>query len=184
MGLRCLSTAACRPSEIAPKSAPVSLGKIAEGGQFVQEREKIWAPLISQDLFKKEPVAMPNAVDRRRPVAIGHVSLNVTDIGAASRWLATVGLRPLVSSTDLAVLELRGGTHLVLVQAEQPPEPRTGAPFDLMFDDVDAAHRVFAERGLSPSPIRRGRIHDSFEIIGPDGWVFTINSSHATGQPI
>ena len=63
-------------------------------------------------------------------------------------------------------------------------EPGTGAPFDLMFDDVDAAHRIFDERGLPPSPIRRGRIHDSFEVIGPDGWIFTINSSHASGQPI
>jgi len=129
-------------------------------------------------------VAMPDAVDQRPPVAIGHVRLNVTDVGAASHWLETVGLRPIVSSSDLAVLELRGGTHLVVIQAEQPPEPRTGAPFDLMFDDVDATHRIFEDRGLSPSPIRRGRIHDSFEIIGPDGWVFTINSSHASGQPI
>jgi hypothetical protein len=112
------------------------------------------------------------------------VSLDVTDIDAASRWFATVGLRPLVSGTDLAVLELRGGTHLVVVHVGHPPEPRTGAPFDLMFDDVDATHRIVAERGLFPSPIRRGRIHGSFEIVGPDGWVFTINSSHASGQPV
>ena len=34
--------------------APVSLSKIAEGGQFVQARDKSWAPLIFQDLFKKD----------------------------------------------------------------------------------------------------------------------------------
>jgi predicted dinucleotide-binding enzyme len=34
--------------------APVSLGKIAEGGQLVQARNKSWAPLIFQDLFKKQ----------------------------------------------------------------------------------------------------------------------------------
>jgi len=34
--------------------APVSLGKIAEGGQLVQARDKGWGPLIFQDLFKKE----------------------------------------------------------------------------------------------------------------------------------
>lgn len=34
--------------------APISLGKIAEGGQLVQARDKMWAPLIFQDLFKKE----------------------------------------------------------------------------------------------------------------------------------
>ena len=35
--------------------APVNLGKIEEGGTLVQARDKIWAPLIFQDLFKKEP---------------------------------------------------------------------------------------------------------------------------------
>jgi hypothetical protein len=53
-----------------------------------------------------------------------------------------------------------------------------------MVDDVDAAHRDYAEKGLSPSPIQRGRIHDSFEVAGPGGWTFTVNSSHASGKPI
>lgn len=127
---------------------------------------------------------MPDATDQRPPVAIGHVRFNVTDVGAASRWLAGVGLRTIVSDSDLAVLELRGGTHLVVRQAEQPPGPGTRAPFDLMFDDIDATCRIFEGKGLSPSPIQRGHIHDSFEVVGPDGWVFTINSSHASGQPI
>jgi len=35
--------------------APVNLGKIKEGGTLVQSRDKIWAPLIFQDLFKMEP---------------------------------------------------------------------------------------------------------------------------------
>jgi predicted dinucleotide-binding enzyme len=33
--------------------APVKLGKLAEGGALVQAREKVWAPLIFQDLFQK-----------------------------------------------------------------------------------------------------------------------------------
>src|SRR6185436_20970057 len=64
---------------------------------------------------------MPDATDQRPPVAIGHVRFNVTDVGAASRWLAGVGLRTIVSDSDLAVLELRGGTHLVVRQVERPP---------------------------------------------------------------
>lgn len=127
---------------------------------------------------------MTDTTDERPPAAIGHVHFEVTDVEGASRWLATVGLRTIVSSSEFAVLELRGGTHLVVRQAEQPPEPKAGAPFDLMFDDIEATHRFFEAKGLSPSSIRRGRIHDSFEVIGPDGWVFTINSSHASGQPI
>jgi len=34
--------------------APVKLGKLEEGGALVQARGKSWAPLIFQDLFKKE----------------------------------------------------------------------------------------------------------------------------------
>ena len=127
---------------------------------------------------------MPDANDQRPPVAVGHVRLNVGDVGAAARWLETVGLRPIVTMDALAVLELRGGTHVVVRQAEQPVAPGAAAPFDLMVDDVDAAHRDYAEKGLSPSPIRRGRIHDSFDLAGPDGWAFTVNSSHASGQPV
>jgi hypothetical protein len=127
---------------------------------------------------------MPDTIDQRPPVAVGHVRFTAVDVGAAARWLETVGLRPIVTRDELAVLELRGGTHVVVRQAEEPPAPGTGAPFDLMVDDVDAAHRDYAEKGLSPSPIRRGRIHDSFELAGPDGWVFTVNSSHASGRPV
>ena len=122
--------------------------------------------------------------DERPSAAIGHVRFNVTDVEATARWLATVGLRTIVASGDFAVLELRGGTHLVVRQAEQPPEPRARAPFDLMFDDIEVIRRLFEEKGASPSSIQRGRIHDSFEVVGPDGWVFTINSSHASGKPI
>src|SRR5579862_6723634 len=127
---------------------------------------------------------MPSSIDQRPPVAVGHVRLPCVDVAVAARWLETVGLRPIVTMDGLAVLELRGGTHVVVRKAEQPPAPGAMAPFDLMVDDVDAAHRDYAEKGLSPSPIRRGRIHDSFDLAGPDGWAFTVNSSHASGQPI
>ena len=126
---------------------------------------------------------MPDTSDPRPPVAVGHVRLPVSDVGAAARWLETVGLRPIVTRDELAVLELRGGTHVV-VRAAEHPAPGAAAPFDLMVDDVDAAHRDYAAKGLSPSPIRRGRIHDSFDLPGPDGWSFTVNSTHASGLPI
>lgn len=35
--------------------APVKLGKLEEGGALVHARDKIWGPLIFQDLFKKAP---------------------------------------------------------------------------------------------------------------------------------
>ncbi|HXP05840.1 MAG TPA: VOC family protein [Stellaceae bacterium] len=126
---------------------------------------------------------MPSPTAQRPPVAVGHVRLPCVDVAEAARWLETVGLRPIVTMEDLAVLELRGGTHVVVRKAE-PPAPGAIAPFDLMVDDVDATHHDYTEKGLSPTPIKRGRIHDSFEVPGPDGWTFTVNSSHASGKPV
>jgi hypothetical protein len=127
---------------------------------------------------------MPETNDQRPPVAVGHVRLPCGDVAEAARWLETAGLRPIVQMEDLAVLELRGGTHVVVRKTEPPPEPGTLAPFDLMVDDIDATHRDYAAKGLSPTPIQRGRIHDSFQVAGPGGWTFTVNSSHASGQPV
>jgi len=126
---------------------------------------------------------MSQTIDQRPPVAVGHVRLPATDIAAAERWLQSVGLRPIFAGDDLAVLELRGGTHVVVRKAEQPTTG-SAAPFDLMVDDIEAARRDYMAKGLGPSDISRGRIHDSFHVTGPDGYDFTITSSHAGGRAI
>lgn len=115
----------------------------------------------------------------RPPVAVGHVFLAATDIAAAARWLETVGLRPIGGNDEVAVLELRGGTHVVVMAAERPPRKGDAAPFDLMVDDLEAARRDYAAKGLKPSRISRSTIHDSFRLPGPDGYAFTVVSSHA-----
>jgi hypothetical protein len=127
---------------------------------------------------------MTQTVDQRPPVAVGHVRLPATDVAAAAGWLEIVGLRPIFASADLAVLELRGGTHVVVRKAERPSEPGAAAPFDLMVDDIEAARRDYAEKGLGPSDISRGRIHDAFHLAGPDGHDFTVCSSHAGGRAV
>jgi len=127
---------------------------------------------------------MSDTIDQRPPVAVGHVRLPCSDVAAAARWLETAGLRPIVTMDELAVLELRGGTHVVVRKTEPFPAPGAAAPFDLMVDDIDATHRDYAGKGFAPSPISRGRIHDSFTIAGPSGWLFTVNSSHASGKPV
>ena len=127
---------------------------------------------------------MSQTLDQKPPVAVGHVRLSATDVAAAARWLETVGLRPIFQDTDLAVLEFRGGTHVVVRRPEQPPAAGTAAPFDLMVDDIEAARRDYAAKGLGPSEISRGRIHDSFHLVGPDGHDFTVTSSHAGGRAV
>ena len=127
---------------------------------------------------------MSQTVDQRPPVAVGHVWLPATDVGVAERWLVSVGLRPIFADDSLAVLELRGGTHVVVRKAERPPAAGSAAPFDLMVDDIEAVRRDYADKGLGPSEISRGRIHDSFHLTGPDGHDFTVNSSHAGGRAV
>jgi len=127
---------------------------------------------------------MSQTLDQKPPVAVGHVRLPATDVAAAARWLETVGLRPIFQDADLAVLEFRGGTHVVVRRPEQPPVVGTAAPFDLMVDDIEAARRDYAAKGLGPSEISRGRIHDSFHLVGPDGHDFTVTSSHAGGRAV
>ncbi|HJZ17082.1 MAG TPA: hypothetical protein VJ251_16695, partial [Stellaceae bacterium] len=77
---------------------------------------------------------MSQTIDQRPPVAVGHVRLPATDIAAAGRWLQSVGLRPIFADDSLAVLEFRGGTHVVVRKTEQPPAAGSAAPFDLMVD--------------------------------------------------
>src|SRR5438552_11624626 len=60
---------------------------------------------------------MPKRRDPRPPVAIGHVSIAVRDVAAAARWFAALGLREIAEGDGYAVLELRGGTHLVVERA-------------------------------------------------------------------
>jgi hypothetical protein len=125
---------------------------------------------------------MSQTVDQRPPVAVGHVRLPATDVAAAERWLEAIGLRPVFADAELAVLEFRGGTHVVVRKAEQPPTRGSAAPFDLMVDDLEAVRSDCAARGLAPSDISKGRIHDSFHLSGPDGYDFTVVSSHARGR--
>src|SRR5260370_38857711 len=98
---------------------------------------------------------MSEGVDETPPVAVGHVRLPATDVTAAERWLQSVGLRPIFADDGLAVLELRGGTHVVVRRSEQPPPTGSAAPFDLMVDDIEAARRDHAANRLGPSEISR-----------------------------
>ena len=88
-------------------------------------------------------------------------------------------MRMIHQTPTFCVLELRGGTHLVLRVAEDPIPSRTKAPFDLMVDDVLATRRQYDEAGFKPSEIETGTVHRWFTVLGPDEYEITITSSHA-----
>ncbi len=82
------------------------------------------------------------------------------------------------------MLELRGGTHLILEKSRNRTKPGTQAPVDFMVDDVKQARANYAKMGMQPTRIKSGTIHSSFFIPGPDGWSFKITSSHTSGRPV
>ena len=118
----------------------------------------------------------------RPEVWIGHVTLATPDIPGTRDFMLALGMRSIADGDDFAVLELRGGTHLLLLPAD---ELASGAAyFDLMVDDLEATHQKLHSMGLAPSPIEKGRIHGSFTVSAPTGHTITFNSSHVSDQPV
>ena len=124
------------------------------------------------------------SMDERPKLAVGHVSLEVEDVGTAYAFFARHGMRDIFSGEDFGVLELRGGTHLVLSRAKATIEPGRKAPFDLMVDDIDEARAELTGAGVTATEIARGRIHDTFHIEGPSGYRFAVTSSHAGDRAV
>ena len=120
--------------------------------------------------------------DIRPPVWIGHVAMKTDLIAESSEFMQLVGMRMIASGDEFAVLEMRGGTHLVLTT--DPESQLVKGGFDLMVDDLDATHARFMELGLAPGEIERGQIHDCFDIREPGGTSITFNSSHVGELPV
>jgi catechol 2,3-dioxygenase-like lactoylglutathione lyase family enzyme len=118
-------------------------------------------------------------VNERPPVWIGHAVLTVSDVNRSADFWRDLGMREVERNPHVAVLELRGGTHLVLVPGS--PAADADAPFDLMVEDLEATHAQWQSLGLAPSPIQQGRIHAAFTVCDPDGYRVTVNSSHVVG---
>jgi len=124
------------------------------------------------------------ARDRRPPLAVGHVHHRVADVVKAADWYESLGMRRIWRDSDVAVLEIRGGTHMVLLPAKKRIAAGTEAPFDFIVDDVDAARSACLKKGFKPGRMKRGSIHDSFDLTDPSGYRLTIHSSHASGEPV
>ncbi len=124
------------------------------------------------------------ADDGRPRLAVGHVTLEVEDVGSACSFFVAHGMRDIFRGDGFGVLELRGGTHLVVSRAKDAVTPGTDAPFDLMVDDIDAAHGEFVAAGVGATAVTRGRIHDTFHIDGPGGYRFAVTSSHAGDRAV
>jgi hypothetical protein len=124
------------------------------------------------------------AEDLRPPLWIGHVVLETDRLEESARFMRTIGMRAVKQGSKVAIFELRGGTHLILI-AKSEIVPRD-APFDLMVEDLRATHQRFTSLGLAPSPIDTvpSIDHESFRVREPAGHLITFYSNHSSGNPV
>ena len=121
--------------------------------------------------------------DLRPPVWVGHIVLETDRLEETAEFMRKVGMRPIVQRSEFAVLELRGGTHLVLIAKQHIAA--SDAPFDLMVEDLQATHRYFADLGMAPSSIEHvPPEHERFFVREPAGHIIAFFSNHVSGKPV
>ena len=50
--------------------------------------------------------------DLRPPLWVGHVALETNRLEESAQFMLTIGMRPVHKGSEVAIFELRGGTHL------------------------------------------------------------------------
>ena len=79
--------------------------------------------------------------EQRPPVSVAHVVLETDRMEQSAQFMQSIGMRPFFLGPQVSVLELRGGTHLILMLKDKVSGG--AAPFDLMVDDIHATHQQF-----------------------------------------
>ena len=120
--------------------------------------------------------------EKRPPIWAGHISLDTDRLDESEHFMLQLGMRSIAKGDDYAILELRGGTHLILSRKDKITPDQ--ASFDLMVENLDETHRRLDTLGFSPSAIEKGRVHDSFTVHDPCGHIITFNSSHVSDFPV
>ena len=129
-------------------------------------------------------------------LAVGHLVLKVADLKSSCQFYSNLGLPPFAMEEKLAIVELRGGTHLLLFEVglagEDVAESLTGQfherlseRFDLMIkgkgmDELKKYRLELISRGIAAGEIPDESFfgHHLFCIKDPDGNGITIYTSH------
>jgi catechol-2,3-dioxygenase len=114
--------------------------------------------------------------EQRPPIWVGHVDIRTTKLDETEEFFKAVGLRPCFRGDEVAVLEFRGGTHVVVIK-DEAAEPADAA-FDLMVEDLDDTYAQFKSLNLEVSEVSKGNIHNSFYVTEPGGNRILVNSTH------
>ena len=130
-------------------------------------------------------------------VAFGHFVMEVNDIGISYQFYTKLGLRPFGIFPDLAIIELKGGTHILLFSKhDELPFSLSyshlgqraaffNERLDLMIDgrsrsDLERYRTALIEKGLAVDAIAQDKFfgHAYFQLVDPDGNGITVYTSH------
>jgi catechol 2,3-dioxygenase-like lactoylglutathione lyase family enzyme len=131
-------------------------------------------------------------------LAVAHLVFRVADIKRSCQFYSNLGIPPFAIDGKIALIELRGGTHLLLLEVDQLAgeglaesvtgqfHQRFSEQFDLMIKGKDLSELEHYRLELISRGIAAGEIpdetffgHHLFCIKDPDGNGITIYTSHA-----
>lgn len=123
--------------------------------------------------------------DDRPSAAIGHMDLPANDINESYDFYLKLGLRGVFCDDKLGIVELRGGTHLIL---RKEPHADTPTTLDLMIPErgyraLEAYREGLTRAGLTPPEIPRETHfgHSVLTLKDPAGNEISIFNSHIEG---
>jgi catechol 2,3-dioxygenase-like lactoylglutathione lyase family enzyme len=135
--------------------------------------------------------------------ALGHFVMKVANLGASYQFYADLGLRQIGIFPDVAIIELRGGTHILLLpENDEAPFTLTssrlgqrGAFFnehiDLMINgktrgELEAYRATLLKNGIAAGEIAPEIFfgHHYFQLADPDGHGITVYTSHVGESPV
>jgi catechol 2,3-dioxygenase-like lactoylglutathione lyase family enzyme len=131
-------------------------------------------------------------------LAVAHLVFKVANLKSSCQFYSNLGLPPFYIEEKIAIIELRGGTHLVLLSVDEPAgedvaesvtgqfHKRFSEQFDLMIegknlDDLKKYRSELISRGIAAGEILDEAVfgHHLFCVKDPDGNGITIYTSHA-----
>ena len=131
-------------------------------------------------------------------LAVGHLVFKVTDLESSCEFYSNLGIPPFAIEEGVAIIELRGGTHLILLEVDQPAgegvaesltgqfHERLSEQFDLMIkgkglNELKKYRSELIGRGIAAGEIPDETFfgHHLFCTKDPDGNAITIYTSHA-----
>ena len=131
-------------------------------------------------------------------LAVAHLVFKVADLKSSCQFYSKLGLPPFATDEKVAIIELRGGTHLLLLEVDQLAgegiaqsltgqfHQRFSEQFDLMIegkglDELKKYRSELISRGIAAGEIPDETFfgHHLFCIKDPDGNGITIYTSHA-----